>query len=1167
MKMPRISFMYFLILSVNFTLGAQTPLVYQQGTLYTGSYHGGDVDTVNLENGAMSLRIPLFSLPQKGKLALSYSVVYNSNNLTKAVSCHYDGSGNPTECITYPSIATSLGPLVVMDQNLNYELINPDLQFQETWCGSVLCPVWGDNTWTLNLHESDNATHLMMPTPGTHNTQYAADGSGYVMHMSVDRYLDGNCSAGYISAGSDASATTPGGITYDWSYPNGCYPYTYTYPAHIRDRFGNQISASRDDYSNQYPGAVQDSVGRTVAAFPVTTLNTTSGCPNLGMADQPLSSARAWTVPGANGGTATYLFCYAIVPINDAQYLGCFSDTGYCPSGPAGRFTLLQSVVLPNGTYWGFVYESSGVWNSGWDSDPTNWPIARGSLTKLIYPTGGSISYGYTGGTSCNDTSPAQDLRRVVSRQLSGTTQPWIYSYLEPVFLSSAPSTTTVKDPDGNETVHTYQSYGNSSCVTKLETNVQRFQGLASANNPLETETNQYANVTTYSATIGANMQPSSSTKQLTGGTQVTTTFTYPTLATGTRITCPTWTDGSFFNGQCGDGPNLSLQFGNANTVVASDPTGGTVNKTTHYEWEYSTAANAYAANDLELVHSFCLSSTSSTCDPSWGTAYSEYGYNGSGSQTSEGHRVLPGGSLITTSRTFTGSGRIHTVTDPKGYVTTIDYDGNELFPVKITKPNTGVNHFSYYSYDSNTGNMLASVDENGSSIGDTAHRTDYSYDSAGRITSIQGPPISAGRPRTDFCYTDQGGAFCSAAAAPYSIYKKMVSSPTADQVSHVTLDGFGRTAKTMSAANAAVDSTYDNLGRLQSITNPYTDSPDATTMFTYDPLSRKKDQTQPDGNHLLWSYSGDQVDATDEAGRVTRTINDGFGRLTDVYEDPSGVNLHTHYDYDSLNNLKTVTQYGASGETQRVRNFSYDSLSRLIAASNPENSSVQTPPGLNCPGATGTWTTCYIYDPNGNLKSKTNNRNVTTDYAYDALNRLISKGYSGTDTAAAVTPSSCYQYDVSASGTSNAIGRLVGEWTQSGTCPGSAPSSGYQTMKRILSYDAMGRIKSEQQCHLHNCTTGAPYSTSTNYDLAGNPTFYTNGIQAIALSNSYDSAGRLKSVSNSLFDPSHPATLFSGGLYTPAGGLQSFTLGTQINVVRGYDNRLRVTGETANHP
>jgi YD repeat-containing protein len=218
-------------------------------------------------------------------------------------------------------------------------------------------------------------------------------------------------------------------------------------------------------------------------------------------------------------------------------------------------------------------------------------------------------------------------------------------------------------------------------------------------------------------------------------------------------------------------------------------------------------------------------------------------------------------------------------------------------------------------------------------------------------------------------------------------------------------------------------------------------------------------------------------------------------------------------------------------------------------------------PNGSNCtPG----------YDSNSNLLYKTDARGVTTNYIYDALNRVTIKTYSGqgaAGTIAASTASSCYQYDTgtSSGGNGNFVGRLTHEWTQAGACPASVPSTGYKTRHSITAYDAMGRVLNEEQCHLAKCAA-VPYQSTSRYDLAGNPTFYANAIQSIALSNYYDSAGRLRSVDSSLSDTSHPASLFSVGSYTPAGAVQNMTLGTVINVTKSYDNRLRVTVETATH-
>jgi YD repeat-containing protein len=203
-------------------------------------------------------------------------------------------------------------------------------------------------------------------------------------------------------------------------------------------------------------------------------------------------------------------------------------------------------------------------------------------------------------------------------------------------------------------------------------------------------------------------------------------------------------------------------------------------------------------------------------------------------------------------------------------------------------------------------------------------------------------------------------------------------------------------------------------------------------------------------------------------------------------------------------------------------------------------------------------------YDGNGNVLYKTDARGALTTYLYDDLNRLLSKTYSGG--SAAATRSSCYQYDSA----TNGIGRLGAEWTQTGSCPSSPPNNP-ETRHTIVRYDAMSRIKEEQQCHRDKCSSGTPTTSTMHYDLAGNLTYYSNGIGSIELTQSYnDAAGRLQSITSSLYGPqypSYPATLFSVGAYGPNGSIHNMNLGPVINVTRTYDNRLRTTGQTVTHP
>src|SRR6185437_13741629 len=84
----------------------------------------------------------------------------------------------------------------------------------------------------------------------------------------------------------------------------------------------------------------------------------------------------------------------------------------------------------------------------------------------------------------------------------------------------------------------------------------------------------------------------------------------------------------------------------------------------------------------------------------------------------------------------------------------------------------------------------------------------------------------------------------------------------------------------------------------------------------------------------------GSTAESIDEQGKRWLRYSDGLGRLAGVLEpDPqSGTpSLLTTYSYNTLNDLTFVSQVGASGEVARTRSFVYDSLSRLISATNPE--------------------------------------------------------------------------------------------------------------------------------------------------------------------------------------------------------------------------------------
>src|SRR5690606_2883796 len=112
------------------------------------------------------------------------------------------------------------------------------------------------------------------------------------------------------------------------------------------------------------------------------------------------------------------------------------------------------------------------------------------------------------------------------------------------------------------------------------------------------------------------------------------------------------------------------------------------------------------------------------------------------------------------------------------------------------------------------------------------------------------------------------------------------------------------------------------------------------------------------------WLATGNEigtvVTVTDQAGKLRRSITNALGHLKRVDEPNDagqlgGVdspNQKTVYTYDLLNNLITVSQ------GVQTRSFSYDALSRLTSATNPESGMID-----------------YTYDANSNLVTKVDAR------------------------------------------------------------------------------------------------------------------------------------------------------------------------------------------------
>ena len=1130
------------------------------GITASGSYAGYDIDTVNMDNGNVIVRTPLFSLPQLGKLALSFSAVSNTTSWQQEYDCpdgvdceYYYSPSSPFPRPTYSSINIS-SPVIGNDQfpSAGYNVVNSN------YC-TLSCQNYQYIEWSVL--DASGGSHQLFYDSTNMSRLRSTDGSGYLFYTGV-----------------------PDPYNYN-EIPDHLGTKTLIDSRGIRTVWGGQSATTQSDPDNNSiaytpptptptPGYYKDSMQRTIPDVPEPT-SSIQGCPNLNAPYQPVVGSSTWTVPGPNNANVTYLICFTDVHVhtnffgyNGQNYrteVGVNSYVTYEES--VGDAWAIQSIVLPDQVhYWGYVYDAANP------ADSTS--IAYGSLVTLLFPQGGSISYQYRLSPRCYTDSlgdiQAIALSERVVKDVKGNVFPWKYS------INQTGTGNVVTDPDGNDTVYTYiNPWSNIPSCSDFEDTRTVYQGSHTAASPVVLKVTQ-SGYTTVEAPLSfatddfpgvGNALRTSETTTLTGSVSTTLSTGYDTTNfSATAPSCQVQMQATCSIARQQYVP-LSLAIPTSTSVTDYKTNAVLKSTATQYKWQDS-GSPYFAGNILDTPYTqktydgqnnLVAQTTFSYDDPSYLLC----------PPSNQGHptttlRWNNMGPSVQTNTAWTCTGMIDHTMDGNNYTTSYAYDDTGIFPKTVTAPATnGVQHIDHYTWDPNSGHMLSHTDQNGIV-------TNYSYDDPlGRVTTIK---RAAGVVDSE---SDTSYSYPSATEVDAS--SDLNSTGDGLLKSKEFYDGLGRVVEEIGSNGAETDTAYNGEGLIASVSNPYFSTSDPTygfTSFAYDALGRKTFQCQPDNgtgsgpcvpkaSFQQWSYNGNTTTSTDEVGHQRQQVSDALGDLTKVYE-PDANNkptIETDYYYDALNNLTQINQQGLN------RNFTYDSLSRLITSFNPES-------GLIC---YGTWDGGSVglgkcvngYDGNGNIRAKTDARGVVTTYGYDALDRLISKTYYNDPSR---TPWSCYQYDqssVSGSG-GNLIGRPTNQWTQgatAGACPAAPPASGVLTQHSILAYDEMGHALREQQCHLSTCTTVAPYSSTSDFNLAGEPTSYTSGIHAIGFAYHYDPNGRLQALYSSWSDPTHPSLLFSVGQFTSTNAIQNMMLGPNINVTRSYDNRLRVTSETASHP
>lgn len=797
-----------------------------------------------------------------------------------------------------------------------------------------------------------------------------------------------------------------------------------------------------------------------------------------------------------------------------------------------GTRQAISSIVLPNGREYTFSYDNYG------------------SLTEMTLPTGASIAYTWTNFISGSPgISGSGSYRYVTSRTVTVGSQvsKWTFA-LGGTDSCNFPAegnvcyVTTVTDPLNNQTVYqvaggvtaeasVYQGTATGTPLRKYDlTYIDAANGepaagdnvwlptkiLTTLDNGLVGEKDyQYDSFTYGNYTCGSNYVlcaqsgPGLQTLPASRGNVTDIKeFDYSTSPPGTLLRHETKTylhdsNAAYLNANIVDKVLVDTVFNGAGTQVAQ----------TTYEYDNYTGAAVMTATSGVPQHDY-------TRFPSTNTIR--------GNVTRVQRWRNTDGAILTTTYAYDDLGNIRTITDPLSHATNWSYTDSWAntscppsavslaFPTQVTD---ALGHHAQMTYFPCTGLKQAKKDQNDINAGRAG--TTWTRDLLGRIL-VEARPDGG---QVSNSYND---------TPPVSITNTTKITSTLSKTTTTTEDGLGRKIESTLTSDpegaTSVDTTYDLLGRKSTVSNPHRSAALATdgiTTYFYDALGRVCVVMPPDGttpssscpttappNDTSNLYVANTTTTTDQAGVQRKTQTDGLGRLTSVWENPSGLDYLTTYTYDALGNLLTVTQNGS-----RPRTFSYNSLSQLTSAQNPESGQIS-----------------YTYDNAGNQQTKvaplpnqTGSSTVTTTYTYDLINRPTGKTYNNGDAAIS------YAYDQPTCLGLSACDN-VGHKTSMTDAAGS----------EAWSFSVSARTEIDQR------TTDSVTKTTTyvsNLDRSDATITYPDGR---VFTYAPGGAGRALSVTDT---SNNYAT---SALYNPPGSLSSLTNGASLLSTFYYDKRLQ---------
>jgi RHS repeat-associated protein len=1100
-----------------------------------GSFGGGPFDVVNLGNLNVHFTIPVLHKAGRG-MPFNFDLTYDSS-VWKTTT-----SNGVTQWTPVPNFGWQTSAPF---GNVTYSVSSSGCYYTPP------SPYIGPPILAYTVYQYQNWTFV--DRSGTTHP-FTLNSPGYTSYWNGATVANTSCSSVPTTYPSGSGSTTDGS-GYTISITN-VSTATVTSRSGIQaaqttvtDANGNRITSNGSQYFDTLS-----------ASIPVMTVSGTAPSPTT------------FTYAAPSGASASYTMSY--VKYTVATHFGVtVASSLIAEYGPTAKY-LVDNVTLPDQTVYRFTYEAGPI---GCVLQSGTSACVTGRIASVTLPTGGSITYTYSGGT--NNTGIYSDgstsgLTRMLSPTTSCTgtipTGCWQYARSK---LSGTPGpgstwSTTVTDPVGNQSFLNFVEDSTTTTSTTTatynmyETQRQVYQGLISTSNcSTSNPTNCLLStiITCYKPYVSS-----------CATTAVSSPITYKQIT-------------KYLPDSSGSSEMVGVNYNNSGlptTIYAGSAT-QTLRVT---NISYASLGN----NIVDHPGFISLVDGSSNLLSQTTYSYDDSGYPVQPSSGTPQHTSITGsrGNLTTVTQYKSASaslsahfqyydtGAVYKSWNLIGSATTYTYDptlqssGNytkscgNSFPTGVTPPIAGLSTSTAWNCTGGVATQLTDANGNASNV-------TYSDPYFWRPASSKDPTQNT----TTYAYTVAAGG-SGASAESKMIFNG--NNSIAEQLA--TLDGFGRVQYSQqeqavgSSNYDSVQAIYDSLGQLYQTTMPYVASAGqgnanaAKTTRSYDALGRIT-QLQDGGGYINYIYNQNDVlqqngpAPAGESLKQKQMEYDALERLTSVCEVtagttswPGGNCSQTHsltgyrttyvYDFDkNTGKTRTTVTQGAQGSSPQTRVVEYDLMGRIASETNPESG-----------------TTSYVYDTAtatcgsgtaaGSLVETINNAGVHTCYGIDALgriNHMFSAGASG----------GCRNFiygELSNNGLpiQNGKGRIV-EAVVDFNC------NGGHDVDEYFSYDPDGRITDVWQS---TPNSGGYYHTTASYWANGVPqslalNLYSTGTALIPKQTyGIDGEGRVISVSAaSGQNPVTSTTYNAGATNAPIGALTSVIFGSSDSDTFSYDS------------